>query len=229
LADSVTYQRIVLDMQSPWNLGTETNHVWHNKFSLSGSIAMNPTEAEATAIDLWQPLASLCSLQTSLVGWSYYLPGKSVSEFGLTYDAGVHVGTRNAYDIPIGPVMQLEVCALAIAPCGRNSRGKQVYLRKWIHDVTSGTDQPNSLGHIPDPTTVLTKWNHGSGPHSVVPVDPTGGAAGGPWTLQNHLYTHQLRRGPKRKRAATSTTNLLDIVKDAAALRQLLGDLPPAP
>jgi hypothetical protein len=216
-------------MSSPWNLGTETHHVWHNKFSLSGSIAMNPTEAEATALDLWQPIAALTSVQTSLVGWSYYLPGKTVSEFGLTYDQGVHAGTGNAYALPVGPVQQLEVCVLAIAPCGRNTRGKQVFLRKWVHDVRSGTDTPNTISTEADPTATLAKWNHGSGPHSVVPVDPTGGAAGGPWTLQQHLYTHQLRRGPKRKRAAASATDLLDIVKDAAALRQLLGDVPAVP
>ena len=32
-----------------------------------------------------------------------------------------------------------------------------------------------------------------------MPVDPTGGEQGGPWAYKPHLFTHQLRRGPKRK------------------------------
>jgi hypothetical protein len=222
MTDSKTYQRIVLDMESPWNLQGDSTHVWHNKFSLSGTIAMSAADAEATALDLWTPISALTGATTSLVGWSYYMAEQTVAAFGNTYATGTHVGTRNAFTAGLSYGQQLEVCVLAQAPCGKNSRGKTVYLRKWIHDAAAESTDPNTIAPLASPATLFAKWDHGSGPHSVVPVDPTGGTAGTPWTAHTHLYTHQLRRGPRKKKASGSIGDISQALQDAAALRQLI-------
>lgn len=228
MADSITYQRITLDMESPWNLHGDTVHVWHNKFSLSGSISMAFAEAEATALALWQPIAALVSPKTSLVGWSYYLAGSKTSASGTSYAPGLHAGTRNAYAAGLSAAQQLEVCVLATSAVGKNSRGKQVYLRKWIHDAAASDADANTIATLNAPTSLFTQWDHGSGPHSVVPVDPTDGTQGQPWVAAQHLYTHQLRRGPRKKKATSAIPSLTELLKDAAALKQLLPDVPAA-
>lgn len=221
LADSVTYQRFVLDMESPWNLPGQTVHVWHNKFSVSGTITMSQADAELTALDLWQPIAALVTSKTSLIGWSYYQAESRTANAGATYAPGTHQGTNVAFISDTVVPQQLEVCMVARAPLpDKNSRGKEVYLRKWIHDASAGTD-PNTIAHLNDPTTTLAKWNNGSGPHNVVPVDPTGGKPGTPWSMEQHLYTHQLRRGPRKKKAPAAGGNLGNLLQDLAALKQL--------
>jgi hypothetical protein len=224
VADSITYQRITLDMESPWNLQGDTVHVWHNKFSLSGSISMAEAEAEATALALWQPIAALVSPKTSLVGWSYYLAGSKTSASGTSYAPGTHAGTRNAYAAGLSYGQQLEVCVLATSAVGKNTRGKQVYLRKWIHDAAASETDPNSIAALNSPSTLFTQWDHGAGPHSCVPVDPTDGTQGAPWEAATHLYTHQLRRGPRRKKAAAGIS-LLNLAQDAAAAKKILEDI----
>lgn len=185
-------------------------------------------EAEQTALDLWQPIAGMTSPQTSLIGWSYYEAGSKVASSGTSYAPSTHVGTHLAYDQANAAPQQLEVCILAVAPCGKNSRGKQVYLRKWIHNVLADKTDPNTHCALLNATNLLDAWNQGSGPHKLVPCDPTGGATGGPWAIQTHLYTHQLRRGPKRRKVQASSGTLSELVKDALALKSLFPDVPAA-
>jgi hypothetical protein len=49
------------------------------------------------------------------------------------------------------------------------------------------------------------------------------GAQGSGWVMESHLYTHQMRRGAKRKKPtqASLVTKLLDTAGDAAALYAL--------
>jgi hypothetical protein len=225
MADSTTFHRFVLTMQSPWNLPGSTVHDWHCKFSVSGTITMTDTDAEATALELWTPIQDCVSSSTSLIAFDYYPSGSTVSTEGKTYAPGLHAGTQSAYIDKTGAKQQLEVCILARAAVGKNTLGKQVYLRKWIHDVLADPTDPNAIYGMTSPSSVLGAWNQGSGPHSVVPVDPTGGEQGGPWTFETHLYTHQLRRGPRRKKAAIVTDSLGEVLKDLAALKTLLPDI----
>jgi hypothetical protein len=226
MADSVKFQRFILKMQSPWNLPGQTEHIWHNKFSVSGSISMTQEDAEATALDLWQPIAGLTSSKTSLVGFSYYESGNKVATYAVPYAAGTHNGTLGGYTTNADPGCQLEVCALARNPVGVNSLGKEVYLRKWIHDVLSTPSDPNALAPRTNDSLLLSQWNHGSGPHAVVPIDPTSGDQGPGWQLETHLYTHQLRRGPRRKKASTDGLSVSDALQDLAALRSLISKIP---
>jgi hypothetical protein len=221
---SLTYARFALTFLSPWNIASETNHEWHSEFSVSGTIAMTAAEAEETAQDLTSPMVQLCSPKTSFVGWSYYEAGQTVASAGATYTPDQYPCQQNGYAVGSTAAQQLEVCALARCLVGKNKLGKNVYLRKWIHDVLAEATNPNQLAGLTNEANVLAKWLTGSGPHDVVPVDPTGGAQGGPWTLETHLYTHQLRRGSKRKPATASGSLLSDIeqaLQTAGALKNL--------
>jgi hypothetical protein len=198
MAESVKYQRIVLRMESPWNLGTATSHEWSVKFSLSGASGLPGGSQEATALDLWQPIAAITSAHTSLVGWDHYPNESSTHDGNAIYPIGTHVGTAQAWTVGQAN-QQLEVCLLAICPVGTSSKGRPVYLRKWIHDVQNSAGDLNAHGTLANAATLFDKWNHGAGPSLLVPVSPTTGVQGGPWTVEQHLYTHQLRRSPKHK------------------------------
>ena len=226
MADSNQFHRFVLTYQSPWNLPGQTVHNWSSKFSVSGSIDMNDADAEATALALWQPIRDLTSNKTSLVAWSFYLSGSNVSKSGGTYAPGVHTGTLGGYSSNSAPPCQLEVCILARSPVGKNTLGKPVYLRKWIHDVLGTLNDPNSHEPLISAANTLSPWNAGAGPHQVVPVDPTSGDAGSGWVLEGHLYTHQLRRGPRRKAKSPPGLSVSDALQDLAALRALIGKIP---
>lgn len=228
MAESKTYQRIVLKMRSPWNLPGETVHDWHCKFSLSGTITMTEADAQATALDLFDPIARLSLTGTSLVGYAYYAAEQSAASFSATFPDGTHGAAGSGYVDLLGNKQQLEVCALCRCPVGRNTRGKEVYLRKWVHGVQASATDPNSLAPLSLAAQDVDKWNTGSGPHKVVPIDPTGGAQGGPWTIETHLFTHQLRRGPRRKKVVPSGLSPSEILQDLAALRALAQSIPAA-
>lgn len=195
MSDPTTYHRVTLKMASPFAKYGESAHIWSVKFSLSGGSDLDESDAEATALALWAPIQQLCTAATSLVGWLYYNAGSSTNAWQGTYEIGEHVGNQGAYSgEQYG--QQLEVIVLARCPVGVNSKGRAKYLFKHIHDVVQGATA-GEHSTITDPTDVLENWNSGSGPESLVPVDPTTGVAGGPWTLQLPTYTRQLRRGEK--------------------------------
>lgn len=208
MAESVTYQRIRLNLWTPWPAAQGGQEEWSVKFSLSGGTNLLATEMEATALDLFDPLKQLCRTHTYLGGWRYY-PIQGHTATGLQdYTPSQHPATGSAWNATTTP-QQITVCALARCYVGKSATGKPVYLRKWIHDIISdgSGDLLGGFAAGVTQTTILAKWNTGSGPKLLVPVDPTGGTQGGPWTLDTNLRTHQLRRGPKRK-AKTTTVYL---------------------
>jgi hypothetical protein len=207
MAAPVRYQRIVLRTESPWNYLGATTHVWSNKFNLSGDVALAANEMEPTALALWNPIKRLISADSSLVGWTYYPQGSHVKTGEATYPAGQHRGDASAYTDPtnVQNRSQLEVAVLVEGAVGKNSRGKQVYLRKWIHDVKFLAGDPNTIDAFGmAPSAILAEWLTGAGPKSLVPCDPTDGMIPPTWVMEQHLFTHQLRRGVKRKKTAAT-------------------------
>jgi hypothetical protein len=227
MADSTAFHRFVLQTTSPWNLPGQTDHKWHNKFSVSGTIEMNAADAEATAIALWDPIRRVTTPKSSLTYWSYYPSGTNVALHAGVPAAGATVGDSSGYASVSDPEQQLEVTIVARCPVGTNSRGKEVYLRKWIHDVRSSPGDPNSHGGFTDEAVILGNWTTGSGPHAVVPIDPTSGNPGGPWTIETHLYTHQLRRGPRKKKvpAGIIAKGITATLQDLQTLSNALGSV----
>lgn len=205
MAASVRYQRIRLTLNSPWNQSGKTSEDWSVMFSLSGATDLLATEMEQTAIDLFDPIKQLCMGTTYLKHWSFYpIQGHAATGF-KDYVATDHPCTGTAFATTT-EYQQLEVCFLAHCLVGKSASGKPKYLRKWIHgsrsDGTGNTRKPYNTG-VTD-ATVLNKWNTGCGPRTLVPVSPTDGAQGGPWVLDTKLHVHQLRKGHKRKVAATT-------------------------
>jgi hypothetical protein len=122
---------------------------------------------------------------------------------------------------------QLEVAIVCRCPVGKNIKGKQVYLRKWCHNVAPSDTDPNAHAPLANTAAILEPFVTGSGPNNLVPVDPTGGAAGGPWTIEPHLFTHQVRRGPKRKKAPVAGgVSISNLLQDLAALKTVVEALP---
>jgi hypothetical protein len=228
VSEPVTYQRIQLAFESPWNLGAETTQNWNQKFHLSGTIALNQTEAEATAIELASVALALASSSTSLVKAAYYPQGSHVNTWEAIYAPGTHPGTNAAYAATPSAWNQLEVAVVARVQVGKNSRGKPVFLRKWFHNVANDATNPNAHPPLFNTSTLLEPFNVGAGPNNVRPVRPTDGVMGGVWEIESHLFTHQVRRGHKKKKV--SAAGLLDylgqLAQDAANAKVILDALP---
>jgi hypothetical protein len=224
MADPHTYQRIALKFQSPWNIASETTHDWSLKFNLTGSVLMGDADAEATALALAQGPLALASPRTALIEYSYYPAGATVASSYKTYALGTHMGTQAGYVSTAGVQQQLEVCILFRAPVGKNIHGKQVYLRKWVHDVLADGGDPNACWNLNPLNTIIGAWMTGAGPHQVVPVSPSTGTPGSPWSAEVHLFTHQLRRGAKRKKLApgASVSSILQAIGTGVAAKAIL-------
>lgn len=201
----LSYQRIRLILNSPWNQDGKTSESWGVTFCLSGGTNLLANEMEPTALDLFDPFKQLCQVGTYLQGWRFY-PIQGHSSTGLMdYTSSQHPCTHSAFSTT-AEHQQLEVCYLAECPVGKSASGKPKFLRKWIHDSDSngtGNTKKAYAAGVTD-ATVLAKWNTGSGPRLLVPVAPSDGTQGGPWAIRPQLHTHQLRKGIKRKPKTTT-------------------------
>lgn len=223
------FQEFVLTFESPWNLAGETTHKWSQSYYVSGTVTHNEADAELAGLDLASTALALASLRTSLVGIAYYPTGSLISTQNFTYAPNAHPGTQAAYSATVTDPQQLEVCAVAHAPIGKNTRGKEIYLRKYFHDVYASGGDPNAINPLTPAFDGLVVLNHGAGPHDVVPCSPRSGATG-TWVMETHLFTHQLRKG-KKKKIAQSKSGLiatligygLDAASAAALAVKLLG------
>lgn len=220
------FQEFVLTFTSPWNLAAKTSEEWSQSFYVTGTQTHSDTDAEAAGLALAGPALALASPRTSLTKITYYPSQSLVSTFNKVYTPGSHPGTASYIATEDLCEQQLEVTAVAHCPIGTNTRGKEIYLRKYFHDVSTKTGDPNTVGDLITPATVLAPFNTGAGPHLVRPCSPSSGAAGASWVFEPHAYTHQLRKGKKRKApTASQLTQLLHAipgVTDIATLAKLL-------
>lgn len=197
MTEPTTYHRMALKMSSPFAKEGGAQQEWECKFALTGVTELTQTTAEATALDLWQPIQKTTSPATSLIGWTYWPSGSTVNTLSNGYALGTHQGNNQYYLTPSTKWgNQLEVCALCRAHVGVNSKGRPVYLYKHIHDVLS--DTPGHLAPaLGTQGDFLNKWNTGSGPNNVIPCAPLSGGTG-TFEVASGLFTRQMRRGSKK-------------------------------
>jgi hypothetical protein len=221
------FQEFVLTFQSPWNLGAEATHNWSQSFYVSGTITHDDAAAEAAGLALAAPALALAHSDTSLIGITYYPSGSLISTVQKTYTPGAQPAGGHGYLGGVGTWQQLEVAAVMHCPIGKNIRGKEIYLRKYFHAVQADQANPNALAPTIAHDLLFGVFNTGAGPHAVVPVSPTSGAAGGPWSLESHLFTHQLRKGKKKKKTSSGSLigDLIDAGLDAASAAALAAKL----
>jgi len=195
VSDPTTYQRITLKFQTPYAREGGDYKEWTVKFALSGESLSSQSDADATALALADPVLSLASGATSYTGYLHYAAGSDVNDFQNTYAIGTYPGTFDGYTGADKDPCQLEVCVLARAYVGINSKGRAKYLFKHIHDCAQVAGSSGVTAAIEG--TPLAAWSTGVGPHDLVTVDPTTGTASDAWTIHTALYTRQLRRGQK--------------------------------
>jgi len=196
---STTYQRIALTFSTPFAKHGGAQQEWDLLFSLSGTQILNQADAEATALDLASVPLSLATPNTYLLSWLYYPQGSTSNTLGGTFNPSDHVGTKTAYSSPGNTdATQLEVIALLKAPVGHSVKGRAKYLYKHCHDVLMSINNTGQIAPLNPMSTVLAKWNTGSGPNNVRPCSPSDGTIGN-WSIANALYTRQMRRGVKKK------------------------------
>ena len=195
---AISYNRIRLNLVCPWNLYGVTQSTYSHMFVLSGAAPLpDQAASEATALDCFFPISQLSNSGAELASYSYYPPNAHAARDHVAYAAGTHPCHGTAFGTPNQQQQQAEVCILCEGPTDKNSRGKQVYLRKWIHWVSSdgnGNTHPALVL-----TTVLDKWKNGCGPNLLVPIDSDSGTQASTWTINPHLFTRQFRKGKKRK------------------------------
>lgn len=197
MPEPTTYHRMALKMTTPFAKEGGAQQEWESKFALTGTVPLTQADAEATALDLWQPIQKTTSPATSLIGWTYWPAGSTVNTMSNGYSIGTHVGNNQYYLTPsTKSPNQLEVVALCRAHVGVNTKGRPIYLYKHIHDVLS-----DSAGHLAPPLgsfgDFLAKWNTGSGPNNLLPCAPASGGTG-TFSVAAGLFTRQMRRGSKK-------------------------------
>lgn len=196
MADPDGYNRIVLKFVSPYSRRDTEDQMWSVKFSLSGEAWPSLADATGTAMALAEPILTLVNGGTSYVGYLAYAPGSEVNDYQQVYAAGEYPGTATAYPEPSeGHQTQLEVCALARAAVGVNSKGRAKYLFKHIHNIIEDSSTVGELLAVSG--SPLATYSTGVGPRDLVTVDPSTGQASSAWTIHPALYTRQLRRGQK--------------------------------
>ena len=196
---STTYQRIALTFSTPFAKHGGAQQQWDLNFSLSGTQILNQADALATALDLASVPLSFCNSTSYLQGWLYYPQGSASNTFGGTFNPTDHPGTKAAYSSPGNTsAVQLEVCVLIRAPVGHSVKGRAKYLYKHVHDPLMSNSQAGQIAPTNPASTVLAKWNTGSGPNNVRPCSPSDGTIG-TWAWSTALYTRQMRRGVKKK------------------------------
>jgi len=193
------YNFIRLNLECPWNLYGETVATYSNNFVLSGAAPLPDASAEPTALDLFEPIRQISHPGAYLKSFSYYHPNVATAAVHIDYTPGQHPCAGSAVSGTGMHPQQAEVCVLCAGPTDKNSRGKQVYLRKYIHWVQSDASSPNQIPAIQ--ATALDKWRNGSGPNLLVPIDADSGTQASDWTIDAHLFTRQFRKGKKRKAA----------------------------
>jgi hypothetical protein len=192
MADVDTYHRMTLKLTT-YYARKGKDQVWSCKFSLSGAAITDPTVAETVALGLFGPIQALTSARTSLTGWLYYNAGSNVNTYQLQYPVGTHQGNGDAYGGTVEPA-QLEVVGLCRAPVKINTKGRQTYLFKHVHDIGASNTAQGELAAIESEATLFQPWNDGVGPDNLVPIDPsTGQIPTAPWSIASALYTRQLR------------------------------------
>lgn len=217
------YNFIRLNLECPWNLYGQTVATYSNNFVLSGAAPLADADAEPTALDLFEPIRKLASSGAYLASFSYYHPNVGTAAVHKTYTPSQHPCDASAWNQPYEQ-SQAEVCILAEGPTDKNTRGKQVYLRKFIHHVPHAVGDGNSIPASAVAGDPLAKWKNGAGPNLLVPIDADSGMQASSWTYHTHLYTRQFRKGKKRKVAAKSTLD--DLLQLAGQLAPLLPLIP---
>jgi hypothetical protein len=227
-----TNQKLGLRMQSPYG---GSYHTWSMDTYFSGSVLTTNAQFQSLVTAVWGCLGSFISPTAAVC---------QLAEAALYSGAGGVPVFRNLYNTTWTPVTggpapltgnaaaytgtttyggSLATAALLEAPAGISTKGKPVFLRKWVHCVPStnaaGVPAYNTTG-TGTPALLLAPLTNGTLVNGLVATGPSGRAATGEFAPYPTVRWHQLTRGRRTSssssRTSVPTVTLLKLLEDAA-------------
>lgn len=193
-------------------------HIWNNRYIMSGP---NPTAAQAVTV-----INALHDIENAVYGPQAagagvgFVRGKAYPAGLGSYFASVLWNdteapatatgfTGHSYS-GLGWGVDLENCLDIRMPLtGLSSRGKPVYVRKFFRGFVS-FNGANTTTPIPSTdrnyiaATVLP-WQTGMGANNWVVIGKSGRQASGPPQVEQYIGAHQVPRGRRKPKSATTT------------------------
>lgn len=228
---------IELEKQGYWR---GEQHTWVNRYVMSGS---DPSSSDATTV-----IQALHDIETKIHfpvssggGWGF-VEGRAYGSGGgypfatIAWNTSLVPSSATGFTgtvYPSGPAYTpgpLESCLLIETKInGLNSRGKPIYLRKYIRalatNIGTSTDQlPLPTAFLSAVATAVAPWQTGMGANSWVVIAVSGRQAASAPTVHNFGVNHQVPRGRKRKTSSSSPLfrilNLKTLGEDGEALAE---------
>jgi hypothetical protein len=233
---------IEIEKQAYWR---GQNTTWVNRYVMSGS---DPAAADAaTVIGALKTIEDKIHCPAGSGSGVGFVEGRAYKSSGgypfssVPYNISQALGTATGFggscysSLTQKSFGMLESCVLIETKLnGLNSRGKPVYLRKYIRGISIGSNE--GVGNVTIDGTVLSAlntavapWQTGMGGNSWVVIGVSGAQAASAPTAHNFLVTHQKPRGRKKAAGNSPSGLLLSIARDAAKLKQLASDIPDLP
>lgn len=224
---------VELEKQAFWRGAA---HTWVNRYVMSGA---QPSAADALTVitalkqieDKLHPAAAPGAGVGFVTGRAY--PSGKGTFFAIQYyNPSLAPATANGFQGPSGTggawtwAPTLETCLLVETPItGLNSRGKPIYLRKYIRGWNSGGVEDHASDGVlnTDATAVnalVAPWTAGMGSSNWVVIANSGAQASAAPSAHGFLVAHQIPRGKKKPKTSAS---ILQIAETALRARGALG------
>jgi len=203
--------KIEITLQGYWR---GSQHTWQNAFWLSGGAitaadATTCINALKTTIGQVYPAVSSGS-GVGFVEGKAYGPGGGAPIAEVAYNTSLAVATATGFAGPtsaytsLGFGGTLENCLEIVTPAvGLSTRGKPVFLRKYIRGITPTNPEdfnttPIAAADITKIVAAVASWQTGLGTTGRVVAGQEGRLPSAPPTVQKFIGNHQVPRGRKR-------------------------------
>jgi hypothetical protein len=203
MADAAQAVKIIV-RSSQWNKYEDTYKDWSVKFHFSGDAITGSTAIAAFVHPFLTGFAGLMNSAAYIKQALYYPPGEDVNTWQESYISTNYPGTLAGWSSSesLEASSQLEVCHLLVCPEKISSKGKQVYLRKFLHVGTAAEGSGSSPRQ--DPLALSTSgaafvatWETGVSSTTNRVTGPSAVNPSGTWSVRPYLVTRQLRKTPK--------------------------------
>lgn len=167
---------------------------WSNTYHFSGDTPANATDWKALADAIWAEERKVVVSDVKIAAAYGYAAGNENSVFQVDYTVPPNTQTLGVWTSTPADPGDVAVWVRWLTP-DRNSRGRPIYLRKYIHGVAQGTtDTVNSAART-DLQTYAAKMIDGTLPGGFRVCGPQGAVASAPFVSPFVGYRQLKRRG----------------------------------